>query len=98
MGSFQIAYFASTRRGLLPSACQECTDNLEDFRCYFETEIQNPEQFKLKLCTLVFLSAMYILYCCTILNETHMYSDDTPVQRDKLQLMPSYLMQCTIFQ
>lgn len=25
-----------------------------------------------------------------------MYSDDTPIERDKLQLMPSYLMQCTI--
>lgn len=27
-----------------------------------------------------------------------MYSDDTPVQRDKLQLMPSHLMQSTISQ
>lgn len=41
---------------------------------------------------------MHILYCCTILNETHVYSDDTPAQRGKLQLIPIYLMQCTISQ
>lgn len=39
---------------------------------------------------LVFLSAMYTLRRCTVLNETRTYSDDTPVQRDERQLIPSY--------
>lgn len=99
MGSFQVAHFASTRRGgcyLLPVRNVQTTWKICD--ATLRQKYKNLERFKLNfLNDCISISKMYILHLCTILNETHMYREDTPVNRDELKLMPSYLMRCNVF-
>lgn len=60
-------------------------------------ETENAKSwFKLKtLCARISICKAY-KHRGTFLNATRVYSDDTPARRDKLPLMPSYLVQCTI--